>query len=209
MSHYLVSWPFYNVNFDFYPCRVGIYFSTSWSSKPQRPCSFTFNSFCSFKHFLFVFHNLTPLFQPTHYLLNISNLRYADSMTLNGRKQRRNFLKFIYFSWRLITLQYCSGFCHTLIWISHGFTCVPHPEHPSHLLPHPIPQGYPSAPALSTLSHASNLDWRSVSHIIIYMFQCYSLRSSHPCPVPQRPKECSIYLCPFSVSHIGLSLPSF
>ena len=26
-----------------------------------------------------------------------------------------NFLKFIYFSWRLITLQYCSGFCHTLI----------------------------------------------------------------------------------------------
>ena len=28
----------------------------------------------------------------------------------------------IYFSWRLITLQYCSGFCHTLIWISHGFT---------------------------------------------------------------------------------------
>ena len=33
---------------------------------------------------------------------------------------------FIYISWRLITSQYCSGFCHTLIWISHGFTCVPH-----------------------------------------------------------------------------------
>ena len=30
---------------------------------------------------------------------------------------------FIYFiSWRLITLQYCSGFCHTLTWISHGYT---------------------------------------------------------------------------------------
>ena len=29
----------------------------------------------------------------------------------------------------------------------------------SHLPPHPIPQGHPSAPALSTLSHASNLDW--------------------------------------------------
>ena len=25
------------------------------------------------------------------------------------------FKKFIYFSWRLINLQYCSGFCHTLI----------------------------------------------------------------------------------------------
>ena len=35
-----------------------------------------------------------------------------------------------YFNWRLITLQYCSGFCHTLTWISHGCTCVPHPEPP-------------------------------------------------------------------------------
>ena len=42
-----------------------------------------------------------------------------------------------------------------------------------HLPPHPIPQGHPSAPALSTLSHASNLDWWSVSHMIIYMFQRY------------------------------------
>ena len=82
------------------------------------------------------------------------------------------FFKFIYFSWRLITLQYCSGFSHTLTWISHGCTCVPHPEPPSHLPPHPIPQGHPSAPALSTLSHASN------------MFQCYSLKSSHPRLVP-------------------------
>ena len=45
----------------------------------------------------------------------------------------------IFISWRLITLQYCSGFCHTLTWISHGFTCVPHPDPPSHLPLHPIP----------------------------------------------------------------------
>ena len=76
-------------------------------------------------------------------------------------------------------LQYYSGFCHTLTWISHGCICAPHPEPPSHLPCHPIPQGNPSAPALSPLSHASNLDWRSVSHIIIYMFLCYSLKSSH------------------------------
>ena len=36
------------------------------------------------------------------------------------------FFPFIFIRWRLITLQYCSGFCHTLTWISHGFTCVPH-----------------------------------------------------------------------------------
>ena len=107
------------------------------------------------------------------------------------------FIFLIYFSWRLITLQYCSGFCHTLIWISHGFTCVLHPEPPSHLPPHPIPLGHPSAPGLSTLSHASNLDWWSVSCMIIYMFQCYSLRSSHPHLLPQNPKDCSIHLCLF------------
>ena len=43
------------------------------------------------------------------------------------------FFSFIFISWRLITLQYCSGFCHTLTWISHGVTCVPHPAPPSHL----------------------------------------------------------------------------
>ena len=91
---------------------------------------------------------------------------------------------FIYFNWRLITLHYCGGFCHTFTWISHGCTCVPHPEPPSQLPPHPIPQGHPRATALSTLSHASNLDWRSISHII-YMFQCYSLKSSHPRLLPE------------------------
>ena len=30
------------------------------------------------------------------------------------------FFKFIYFYWRLITLQYCGGFCHSLTWIRHG-----------------------------------------------------------------------------------------
>ena len=57
---------------------------------------------------------------------------------------------FIFISWRLISLQYCSVFCHTLTWVSHGFTCVPHPDPPSRLPPHPIPLGLPSAPALST-----------------------------------------------------------
>ena len=66
-----------------------------------------------------------------------------------------------------------------------------------HLPPHPILQGYPNAPALSTLSHALNLDWQSVSHMIIYMFQCYSLGSSHHHFLPQSPKDYSIHLCLF------------
>ena len=60
------------------------------------------------------------------------------------------FFSFIFISWRLITLQYCSGFCHALTWISHGFTCVPHPDPPSRLPLSLIPLGLPSAPAPST-----------------------------------------------------------
>ena len=60
------------------------------------------------------------------------------------------FFPFICISWRLITLQYCSGFCHTLTRISHGFTCIPDPDPLSHLPLHPIPLGLPSAPGLST-----------------------------------------------------------
>ena len=61
------------------------------------------------------------------------------------------FFSFIFISWRLITSQHCSGFCHTLTWISHGVTCIPHPEPPSHLPLHPIPLGLPSAPGLGAL----------------------------------------------------------
>ena len=57
-----------------------------------------------------------------------------------------NFFPFIFISWRVITLQHCSGYCHTLTWISHGVTWIPHPDPPSHLPLHPIPLGLPSAP---------------------------------------------------------------
>ena len=44
---------------------------------------------------------------------------------------------------------------------------------------------------------ASNLDWRFVSHMIIYIFQCHSPKSSPLFPLPQSPKDCSIHLCLF------------
>ena len=68
----------------------------------------------------------------------------------------------------------------------------------------PLPPPSPSHPSGSFqctspehLSHASNLDWRSISHMVIYMFQWYSLRSSHPHLLPQSPKVCSLHLCLF------------
>ena len=42
-----------------------------------------------------------------------------------------------------------------------------------------------------------NLDWRLISYMISYMFQCHSPKSSHPLPLPQSPEDCSIHQCLF------------
>ena len=106
------------------------------------------------------------------------------------------FKKFIYFNWRLIALQYCSGFAihwHESAMVVH-VSPILNPS-PTFLL---ISWIVPCAPALSALFHASNLDWPFISYMVIYMFQCYSLKSSHPCLLLQSPKVCSLlYLCLF------------
>ena len=116
---------------------------------------------------------------------------------------------FIFISWMLITLQYCSGFCHTLTWISHGFTCVPHPNLPSHLPLHPIPLGLPSAPGPNTcLRHPT---WagdlfhpRSYTCFNAVLLKHPTLAFSH------RVQKSVLYICvSFSVLHIGLALTSF
>ena len=55
----------------------------------------------------------------------------------------------------------------------------------------------PRAPTLGTLLHASSLHWSFILHMVIYMFQCCSLKSSHPCILPHSPKVCSLHLCLF------------
>ena len=89
-------------------------------------------------------------------------------------------------------------FCLTLTWIRHGCTCVPILNPPAKSLPIPslwvISVHQPWAPYY----HASNLEWRCISHMIIYMFQCHYPNPSHPRPLPHSPKDCSIHLCLFS-----------
>jgi len=95
-----------------------------------------------------------------------------------------------------ITLQYCIGFAihqHESTTGVHVFPILnplppPSPYHPS---------GSSQCQVPSILYHALNLDWRFISHMIFYMFQCHSPKSSHPCPLPQSPKDCSIHLCLF------------
>ena len=86
-----------------------------------------------------------------------------------------------------------------------------YPYSPSWTLlpPHTFPLGHPSAPAPSIQYRAPNLDWRLVSYMILYMFQCHSpnlptLSLSH------RVQKAVLYISvSFAVSYTGLSLPSF
>ena len=91
-----------------------------------------------------------------------------------------NFILFLNF-----TILY--WFCQISKWIHHRYTCVPHPETSSLLPPHTIPLGHSSAPGPSIQYRASNLDWRLISYMIFYMFQCHSPKSSHPLPLSQSP----------------------
>ena len=123
----------------------------------------TLNLFSLFLNLIFCYYQPQPLFSkiPASFLFFFPLIQIVFSLndfhhSLHGSSIQmlfhitQFFFSFIFIGWRLITLQYCSGFCHTLTWISHGFTCAPHPDPPSNLPLHLIPLGLPSAPALST-----------------------------------------------------------
>ena len=82
-----------------------------------------------------------------HLFCPVSHIRsslepWGKTLSLPSRlreDEQNNSMSLFFFYWRLITLQYCGGFCHKFTWISHGCTCVLHPETPSRLPPHPIP----------------------------------------------------------------------
>ena len=80
----------------------------------------------------------------------------------------------------------------------------------------PLPPPCPSHPSGSSqctspehLSHAFNLGWWSVSPLTVYLFQCYSLRTSHPRLLPQSLKVCSVHLCLFFCSAYRVTVTIF
>ena len=103
---------------------------------------------------------------------------------------------FFFFDWKIISLQYCGGFCHTSTWISHGCTCVPPSWNPTiNLAPHPIPLGRPRALALSALL----MHRTCTGHLFYIWYTCFNavFKSSYPRLLPHIPKVCSLHLCLF------------
>ena len=120
------------------------------------------------------------------------------------------FFFFSFISWRLITLQYYSGFCHTLTWISREFTCVPHPDPPSHLPLYPIPLGLPSARVgcfeRTASKHVYYLWWsRSPAHSFCIKYKPMLAPDWYPWVlVPPFPPSFSYDRQPYSIGIIKL-----
>ena len=89
------------------------------------------------------------------------------------------------------------------------YICPLHPEPSSHCPPQPIPLGCPREPTLGALLHASSLHWSSILHVVMYTFQCSSLKSSHPRLLPLNPKVSSLHLCLLCCLHVWSSVLSF
>ena len=86
----------------------------------------------------------------------------------------------IFFSFKILlyfTLQYCIGFAIHQHESTTGVHVFPILNPRSHLPPHTISLGHPSAPAPSILYPALNLDWQFISYMILYVFQCLSPKS--------------------------------
>ena len=117
--------------------------------------------------------------------------------------------KFIYFYWRLITLQYCIGFAIHQHESATGVHVFPILSPPSSSLPISslwvIPVHQPWA---SCIMHRT---WTGNSFHLWY-YTCFSaILQNHPTlALSHRVQKTVLYICvSFAVSHTGLSLPSF
>ena len=118
--------------------------------------------------------------------------------TLKSKNSSRFFFKFkfIYFNWRLITLQYCIGFAIHQHKSATGIHMFPILNPSPTSLPVPslwvIPVHQPQASRILHWTWTGNSFLHDIKHVSIPFSQ-----SSHPLPLPQSPEDCSIHRCLF------------
>ena len=74
------------------------------------------------------------------------------------------------------------------------YICPLLPESPSHLLHYPSPLILSQSSGLSSHCHTANSHLLSIIHMIMYIFPCYSLRSSQSLLPPLCSQVCSLCL---------------
>ena len=127
-------------------------FATPWTISQQAPLSME----CSRQEYWSEFPYPIPEPIPNTWieLAYLGSPALVDRFFTNVPPGKHFFLSFFFFFFFYVFFFFfffliCGGFCHTLKWNRHGFTCVPHPDPPSHLPLHPLPLGFPSAPGPS------------------------------------------------------------
>ena len=114
------------------------------------------------------------------------------------------FVNFILFNFTILY-----WFCYIWKWICHRYTCVPHPEPSSLLLPHTITLGRPvHQPQASSIEHRT---WTGDSFHIWYCTYFNAILPNHPTvSLSHRIQKTVLYMSvSFAVSYTGLLLPSF
>ena len=117
--------------------------------------------------------------------------------------------KFIYFNWRLITLQYCIGSAIQQHESATGIHVFPILNPPPTSLPVSSLQVIPvHQPQASCILHRT---WTGDSFLIWYYTCFHAIPPNHPTlSLSHRVQTTVLYICvSFAVSHTGLSLPSF
>ena len=117
--------------------------------------------------------------------------------------------KFIYFNWRLITLQYCTGFAIHQHKSAMGIHMVSILNPPPTSVPVPSPWVIPvHLPQASCIMHQT---WTGDSFLIWYYTCLNAILPNHPTlSLSHRVQKSALHICvSFAVSHTGLSSPSF
>jgi len=150
----------------------------------------------------------------SYHLLNVLFIRRHNNLThLKCNSLLRDILffkyKFIYFNWRLITLQYCIGFAIHQHESATGIHVLSILNPPPSSLPVPslwvIPVHQPQATSIMHRTWTGDL-----FHICYYT--CFNaILPYHPTlALSHRVQKTVLYICvSFAVSHTGLSLPPF
>ena len=92
-------------------------------------------------------------------------------------------------------MYYCDGFWHihqheSATWIH----VSRYPEHNSNLPCYPMASGFFHSTRVGCIFNALHLHWSSLLYMVMYLFQCYFLKSSHPWTLPLSLRVCSLYV---------------
>ena len=107
-----------------------------WWSSPEKPSALVLNSISCYKSMQFSVSSWVSF--GSFYFSRNSLLWLHTLLSFGSAVSSLSFMSKYFLFFFSIFFLICSEFCHTIKWNSHGFTCVPHPNPPSHLPLHPV-----------------------------------------------------------------------